>query len=70
MNLFETSDTNLIIPGTTVWENGFAKIPFPRDIFNGPFDGRYVVENGEFGPCYIGMARKLLDEMKTSAFRG
>lgn len=60
MNLFETNDTNEVVPGVTVWENGFAKLPFPRDMFCGAFDHRFIVEDGSFNPSFIGTAWKAI----------
>lgn len=70
MNLFETSDTNLVVPGVTVWENGFARMPFPRGVFNGPFDQRYVNENGYFKFHEMGQAWELIHSMQAASANG
>lgn len=65
MGLFQTDDSNMVIPGVTVWENGFAKLPFPRDKFNGPFDHRYVVEDGDFKLQTMGRAWEVIKSMQS-----
>lgn len=65
MNLFQTNDTNLVVPGVSIWENEFAELPFPREIFNGPFDHRYIVEGGYFKPHKMGKAWEIIQSMKT-----
>ena len=70
MNLFETSDTNLVVPGVTVWENAFAQIPFPRNMFNGPFDHRYINENGYFKLYEMGKAWETIKSMRAAFTNG
>ena len=39
---------------TLVLENPYARMPFPPDLFLGPFDQRWHQESGRFRPCFMG----------------
>jgi hypothetical protein len=39
---------------TVVLENPYARMPFPPDLFMGPFDQRWHQESGHFRPCFMG----------------
>lgn len=37
-----------------VLENPYARVPFPPDLFMGPFDQRWHLESGRFRLCFMG----------------
>jgi hypothetical protein len=39
---------------TVVLENPYARMPFPPDLFMGPFDQRWHQESGHFRVCFMG----------------
>jgi len=42
-------DPELVIPRVIVWHNAFARLPFPPDLFCGPYDTHFGVVRGEDG---------------------
>jgi hypothetical protein len=49
--------TRYLYQGTiraVVLENPYARMPFPPDLFMGPFDQRWPQECGRFRPCFMG----------------
>ncbi len=40
-------DETLEVPRVIVWYNAYARIPFPSDLFNGPYDTHFGVVDGE-----------------------
>ena len=41
-------DTDLVVPRVIVWHNAGARIPFPNDLFCGPYDSHFgIVEMGD-----------------------
>jgi hypothetical protein len=40
--------------GVIVWENPFARIPLPRNIFCGPYDERYGAEGDYLTRVFVG----------------
>ena len=60
--------------GVIVWENHFARIPLPRNLFCGSFDERYGVDdNGNLSRLFVGRGvfeyEALLGEEKSPLFR-
>jgi hypothetical protein len=47
--------------GLTVCTNPFGSIPFPKNLFNGPFDERWSVVDGEVTRLFSGEHRRALD---------
>jgi len=45
---------------TILLENPHARVPFPTEIFNGPFDQRWSFKSEWFGPSFIGRELKRL----------
>jgi hypothetical protein len=37
-----------------VWENVYARVPLPRDLFNGPCDERYGLDGGDITRIFCG----------------
>lgn len=42
--------------GVIVWENRFARVPFPRELFCGPYDERYVFDGDRIKRAFVGRA--------------
>jgi hypothetical protein len=42
-------DPGLEVPGMIVWHNAFARMPFPKDLFCGPYDTHFGFVQGEEG---------------------
>jgi hypothetical protein len=40
--------------GVIVWENAFARIPFPRTLFCGAYDERYGLDGDEIARVFVG----------------
>lgn len=40
--------------GVIVWENVYARLPLPRDIFNGPFDERFGLDGTDIARVFCG----------------
>jgi hypothetical protein len=49
--------------GLTVCTNPPANIPFPDDLFNGPFDARWSMVNNEMTRVFVGEQRLALDQL-------
>ena len=68
---FDSDEQHL---GVIVWENNFARIPLPRDLFRGRFDERYGVDDqGCLQRIYVGDGvleyEALVGEEKSPLFR-
>lgn len=48
--------------GVIVWENVYARVPLPRDIFNGPYDERYGLDGDDIARVFCGLAFKEFDQ--------
>jgi hypothetical protein len=48
--------------GVTVCTNPFAKHPFPDDIFNGPYDERWSMVDGQLTRVFVGVQRLALGQ--------
>lgn len=60
--------------GVIVWENAFAQLPFPRDVFSGHYDERYGVnEEGYLRRIQVGKGvaeyERLTGEQRSPIFR-
>jgi hypothetical protein len=53
--------------GLIVWENAFAAIPFPRDLFNGDYDEIYGFQDGQEPRVYAGPGIIEYDEIRKAA---
>lgn len=42
-------DTNVIVPRVIVWHNAAARIPFPNELFCGPYDTHFGIVEEEDG---------------------
>ncbi len=51
-------DVTLAIPRVIVWHNAVARIPFPPDLFNGPYD------------CHFGVVQEEKNSFQRLTFRG
>lgn len=40
--------------GVIVWENRFADVPFPRELFRGEYDSRWGLDGSEIRRIYVG----------------
>lgn len=40
--------------GVIVWENVYARLPLPRDLFNGPFDERFGLDGTDIACVFCG----------------
>lgn len=49
------------VPGVIVWENHFARVPFPRTIFCGPYDERWGKDENQLKRLFIGEALANID---------
>jgi hypothetical protein len=47
-------DTNEEHVGVIVWENRFAEVPLPRELFRGDYDSRWGLEGNEIKRIYAG----------------
>jgi hypothetical protein len=47
--------------GVIVWENVYARVPLPRDLFNGPWDERYGLDGGDITRIFCGSAFEEFD---------
>lgn len=47
-------DTNEEHVGAIVWENRFAEVPLPRELFRGDYDSRWGLEGNEIKRIYAG----------------
>lgn len=52
--------------GVIVWENAFAVIPFPRDMFRGAYDEIYGVEDGHQPRVYAGPGVVAYEQIEAS----
>ncbi|MEW6127544.1 MAG: hypothetical protein AB1757_10955 [Acidobacteriota bacterium] len=52
--------------GVIIWENAFARIPFPRNIFCGKFDERYILDKGHPRRIFVGSGLAALEEIEES----
>ena len=52
--------------GVIVWENAFAAIPFPRDLFNGDYDEIYGVVDRRQPRVFVGAGITAYEELKAS----
>lgn len=57
---FDYDETQL---GVIVWENYHARLPLSRDVFNGPYDERYGLEDGHIERIFSGTK---MDELETT----
>lgn len=48
--------------GVIVWENAYARVPLPRDAFNGPYDERYGLDGSDITQVFRGSAFEELDQ--------
>lgn len=48
--------------GVIVWENVYARVPLPRDIFNGPYDERYGLDGNDMTRVFCGSAFEEFDQ--------
>lgn len=53
--------------GVIVWENAFARIPFPRHFFCGPYDERWGQEGNELKRIFVGSEIAALEKIEKSA---
>lgn len=47
--------------GVIVWENVYARVQLPRDIFNGPYDERYGLDGNDMTRVFCGSAFEEFD---------
>ena len=61
-------DKHEIQLGVIVWENAFARIPFPRNLFCGPYDVRWGQQGNksEIERVFVGSGIAALEELETS----
>ena len=52
------------IPRIVVIENPFARVAFPQDLFNGPFDEHWKIPNGRCKRVFARSKLKELEELK------
>lgn len=52
--------------GVIVWENAFARMPFPRNLFCGPYDERWGQEGNELKRIFVGSGIDALEELEKS----
>lgn len=58
------------VPRVVVIENPFARIPFPKDLFKGPFDERWRLiedQSGKIVRVFVGNKLKELETLQTNA---
>ena len=60
---FDTEERHL---GVVVWENAFAAIRFPRDLFCGDYDEIYGVEDGMQPRVFVGHGILAYEELEAS----
>jgi hypothetical protein len=48
--------------GVIVWENAYAKVPLPRDFFNGPYDEGYGLNGNDMSRVFCGSAFEEFDQ--------
>ncbi|MFZ0523941.1 MAG: hypothetical protein WAL95_23150 [Candidatus Acidiferrales bacterium] len=48
--------------GVIVWENVYARVPLPRDVFNGPYDERYGLDGNDMTRVFCGSAFEEFDQ--------
>ncbi|HLW83397.1 MAG TPA: hypothetical protein VKS20_15265 [Candidatus Acidoferrales bacterium] len=48
--------------GVIVWENVYARVPLPRDTFNGPYDERYGLDGNDMTRVFYGSAFEEFDQ--------
>jgi protein-tyrosine phosphatase len=53
--------------GVIVWENAFARIPFPRNLFCGPYDERWGQEGNELKRIFVGSEIAALEAIEKAA---
>jgi hypothetical protein len=49
-------------PHGIVWENVYARVPLPRDIFNGPYDERYGLDGNDMTRVFCGSSFEEFDQ--------
>ncbi len=59
----ETSDTKKSIQSVWVFENVFADIPLPDDVFRGPFDQRWGAKDGDVVRTFAGDAYSAIESL-------
>jgi len=52
--------------GVIVWENAYAKIPFPRDLFSGYYDERWGVDGDAIARTFVGAGILALEDSDKS----
>ncbi len=50
----EESNIDEMQPSVIVWENAFARVPFPRNLFTGPYDERWGLNDGFVTRVFVG----------------
>jgi hypothetical protein len=60
---FDSQEVGL---GVIVWENAYAAIPFPRDLFVGEYDEIYGVEGDHQRRVFVGKGVQVYEEIKES----
>lgn len=48
--------------GVIVWENAYARVPLPRNVFNGPYDERYGLDGDDVTRVFCGSAFREFDQ--------
>lgn len=52
--------------GVIVWENAFARIPFPRHLFRGPYDERWEATGDKIERGFVGSGIASLEDLESS----
>ena len=55
------------VPRVVVIENPFARVAFPEDLFNGPFDECWKWENNKIKRVFVGSKLRQLEELKSKS---
>jgi hypothetical protein len=62
----EEIDIEEMQPSVIVWENAFARIPFPRAFFTGPYDQRWGVQDNIVSRIFAGTKIKTIQNILAS----
>jgi hypothetical protein len=63
MKLYEDHHVE-VVPRVVVTENPFAKVPFPSDLFCGPYDERWRIQNDKTERFFAGEVLKEIESLK------
>ena len=62
----EEIDLEEMQPSVIVWENAFARIPFPRTLFTGPYDQHWGVHDNGVNRVFVGTKIKTIQDILAS----